>query len=385
MDIKNLISTEYKVFNPDDRVSKLGGFFEETNNKAVIVQGKDDDGKIEGIVTQRQLLSSHVKPGEKLKSILVHPPRIDPNEDVRETSRLMVESNLKVLPVFEDDSLVGVVTADNILSEVLPHLKALTVEDVYTEGLISVNTDDKMGRVINLMRENGISRLVVKEDGRIEGIVSLYDLLGFSIRALDREKKSGMEEPVKQGGKGEQERMLDIPVRDFMSSPAEAIASNKTLDKAVKKMLDMDYSSLVVTDSDNMGIITKTDVLRSLTWEQEEGLDVQITNVELLDTNRDWVTELIEKIDKKYSDMKILHAHVRLQKHKENQRGQPLILARILLHTDQGKFPATGEGYGAKQALRIARDRLERKVLSEKEEKTSYDAERLFKELGLSK
>jgi len=62
--------------------------------------------------------------------------------------------------------------------------------------------------------------------------------------------------------------MLDLPVRDIMVSPVRTIRPDETLDVAVDEMFEIDASSLVVTENGAPhGIVTKTDVLDSLTWE----------------------------------------------------------------------------------------------------------------------
>ena len=48
-------------------------------------------------------------------------------------------------------------------------------------------------------------------------------------------------------------------------------------------------------------------------------------------------------------------------------RGVPLIYARIRLFTDKGLFIAEDEGYGARHALHMARNALERQILEGKE------------------
>ncbi|MFB6282982.1 MAG: CBS domain-containing protein [Halobacteria archaeon] len=386
MDVKSIVSDDYRVFEPDTNVSKIQGYFEETRSKAAVIA----DDEYEGIVTQRELISSHRNPKMKGKSVMISPSKISHDEDVREVARLMVESGSKVLPVFRNNELKGVVTAEDLLDEVNSNLGVLDVDDVYTEEVISVSPNTSVGEVINKMRENGISHLVVEDDKGLAGMITLFDLLGFSVRKMDREKGGGGRRHDEHGGyggrAGEEDRMLDIPARDIMNTPVSTTSEEDGLDKVVETMLNMDYSSLVVVEDDvPVGIVTKTDVLRALTWTEEEQPDVQIANIALLDGyTREDVAELIKEVSDKYKQMDVMKAHVTLQKHKENMRGNPLILAKIILYTSKGQFIGTGEGYGSRHALRLARDRLERRVLSDKEVRRSdRDAERLMKELGL--
>ena len=105
-------------------------------------------------------------------------------------------------------------------------------------------------------------------------------------------------------------------------------------------------------------------MLRALTYTEEEHMDVQITNIHLLDTlSREEIRKRIGEVSDKYKKMQVHHAHVRFQKHKERMRGTPLIQCQIRLRTNKQQVAASGEGYGADTAFRVALDKLERRVL----------------------
>ncbi len=392
MDIEETVTTEYETFESDTTASKIKGLFEDTGNKSVVVEGNSG---YEGVVTRRRLIASHVDPNEKAGSLAGDPPRVGRREDVREVARLMVESDFKVLPVEEGKEIIGVVTAYDLLRDVNSQLGVLDVDDVYTKDLISISPDTSVGRIINILRENGISRVPVV-DGRLVGIVSLYDILGFSVRKETPDKGGGGtgEKRGDSGGDhggfgprhGDVDKMLDIPAENVMNSPVETTTPDESLEDATARMLERDFSSLIVVEGDSpVGIITQTDILRALTWDEERRMDVQISNVEFLEPmTREDVSAMLEGVADKYADMQVLHAHVHLKRHKENLRGNPLILARVVLYTNKGQFVVKGEGYGPRHALRLACDKLERRVLSTKNvSRKDRDAERLFKDLGL--
>ncbi|MFW5919821.1 MAG: CBS domain-containing protein, partial [Halanaeroarchaeum sp.] len=112
---------------------------------------------------------------------------------------------------------------------------------------------------------------------------------------------------------------------------------------------------------------TKTDVLRALTYTEQDHMDVQITNISLLDTiSREDIRQEIGAAADKYQDMQVQHAHVRFHEHKEKLRGTPLIRAQIRLRTNRGQVAGSGEGYGAENAFYVALDKLERNVIEMK-------------------
>ena len=363
MDISAIATPEFESVDVDTRLGKVRALFGADNPKGVIVT---DDGEYRNVLTERDLLQSHVEDDAKVAS-LTKPsrndpaPKIDRDEDVRETARMLIEGGVKVAPVFEGDSLWGIVTADAILEAVIENLDSLRVEDIHSEDVVTVREDDGVGLVINRLREHGVSRLPVRnENGRLAGVVTTHDISDVVVRNMDTQTRGDRA--------GDVERVLDMPVYDVMSSLVATTTTGESVREAVRRMLADDYGGLVVTpegdDDTVVGVVTKTDVLRALSYTEREHLDVQITNIELLEgLSRDAVRQSIEEVADKYSEMQVLHAHVRFHEHEERMRGTPLVQCQIRLRTSEGQVAGSGEGYGARNGFSIALDKLERNVL----------------------
>ncbi|GAB7020925.1 CBS domain-containing protein [Halostagnicola bangensis] len=377
MNIDTIVSEEFVEYTPDTTVSKLVGTFADSGVRGVVVRGDE----FEGVVTRRQLATSHRQPNEKLGSLVWHVPQLAPDEDVRKVAQLMIDSDSQVLPVFEDGELCGVVTVDSILEAVKPNLDAAMVSEAASTDLLSLTPESGLGEALNTFREHRITHLPIVEDGTAVGILSLYDVTDLTVRAEVQSQggDAGGVDPfggeissstarARRGGfgarEGERERMLDLPVRDVMTSPVRTVEPSETLETTVEKMFDIDASSLVVTDDGSPhGIVTKTDVLDSLTWEAGGNRGVQLYGASLIDDlSYDDIVEMIEKFDDRDHGMNILDAKIHLQEHDETRRGQSLLLARVRLYTDRGLFIASGEGYGAKHAINDARNVLERQI-----------------------
>ncbi|QLK26911.1 CBS domain-containing protein [Natrinema zhouii] len=366
MNIADIATTEFIEVDVGTRMGKVRSMFENGNPKGIIVT---NDGEYEGVISEREVLQSHVEDDAKVAALTkpsrsTPSPQVDRQEDIRETARVLVESNAKVAPVFENGDLWGIITNDAILEAVLENLDALTVEDIYTDEPITLTEDDGIGKAINLLREHGISRLpVMNENGYLSGVVTTHDIADFVIRE---------NHTTTTGDRvGDTDRLLDVPVYDIMTSPVETTTLDATAKEAVEAMLEDDYAGLMVTPDDDdrvvIGVITKTDVLRALTFTEEDHMDVQITNISMLDTiTRESIVESIEQVSDKYADMQVMHAHVRFHEHNEKLRGTPLVQCQIRLRTNKGQVAGTGEGYGAENSFRVALDKLERNVLEVK-------------------
>ncbi len=360
MDIADIATTDYAAVDADERLGKVRSVFERRNPKGIVVTR---DGEYDGMITERTLIQSHVEDDAKVGAMTTSAPKVRRTDDVRKVARVLVESGMKVAPVFEDGELWGVVTADAVLEAVIENLDALTVDQIVTEKVVTIGSDDGIGQAINLLREHNISRLPVVDGGVLEGMVTRHDIVDVVVRDMDKATRGDRS--------GEIERVLDIPVFDVMNRPVATITGGESVRTAVRRMLDSDYGGLVVVpdedDSTVAGMVTKTDVLRALTFTEEDRMDVQITNVSLLDTlTREDVRAAITDVADKYGEMQVQHAHVRFHQHKEKLRGTPLIQCQIRLRTNKGQAAGSGEGYGAETAFNVATDKLQRNVLEMK-------------------
>ncbi|MCY4732777.1 CBS domain-containing protein [Natronomonas gomsonensis] len=378
MNIADIATPEYIQVDDDERLGKVRSIFERENPKGVIVT---NDETYAGVITERQLVQSHIEDDAKVSVMMRNAPKVGRTDDVRDVARMLVEGGTKVAPVFEGEDLWGIISEDAILEAVLDNLDVLTVEQIYTEEVVTLTEDDHVGKAINHLREHGVSRLpVVNESGNLTGMVTTHDIADFAVRTMERQQKGDRS--------GETDRMLDLPVYDLMNSPVETVTLDATVSDAVEQMFDNDYAGLVVTpdDDDRMvaGILTKTDILRALTYTEEEAMDVQVTNVELLDTlTRENIRTSITEVADKYQDMQVHHAHVRFHEHKERLRGTPLIQCQIRLRTNRGQVAGSGEGYGAETAFHVAIDKLERNVLELKGTRADEEYEgQLLRKLG---
>jgi CBS domain-containing protein len=61
----------------------------------------------------------------------------------------------------------------------------ISVGDIATRKVTACVTETPLAKVQNLMKEGGFRHMPVVEDGRVKGIISIGDILGFLARAED--------------------------------------------------------------------------------------------------------------------------------------------------------------------------------------------------------
>lgn len=85
---------------------------------------------------------------------------------------------------------VGVITEKDILRSLFPigakKLGAITVQDYMSKDLITVQKSDSIYGCAKAMKDNGISSVLVMQDGKLEGIVTKTDLV-FNFLTQDTE------------------------------------------------------------------------------------------------------------------------------------------------------------------------------------------------------
>jgi isocitrate dehydrogenase len=106
---------------------------------------------------------------------------IEANKSVAEAIHLMQErgiSSIMVTPAAPGEP-EGMMTKRDIISKVVSHgkdPKTLMVQDVMTPRVITVPPDYPLADTAKLMVEKGIRRVLVRQGGKIVGIVSDTDI-----------------------------------------------------------------------------------------------------------------------------------------------------------------------------------------------------------------
>ena len=106
------------------------------------------------------------------------------NELVGAVRDLMLDSGVHCVPVVDDElHPVGVVTSWDLVEEYAPE-EAIT--NAMTDHVVCIGKEDTLAHAAGVMMTNWIHHLVIVDDrGRVEGILSSFDLLGLVAEAAE--------------------------------------------------------------------------------------------------------------------------------------------------------------------------------------------------------
>ncbi|MEJ0062539.1 MAG: CBS domain-containing protein [Alphaproteobacteria bacterium] len=110
-----------------------------------------------------------------------NPVFISSNATVQDAARKMENVDCGILPVGTPEKIEGVITDRDIVIRVIALGKDANTEkvrDYMTPGVVSCREDDTVDRAADMMRENNVNRLIVKnQTGKPSGILSFGRLL----------------------------------------------------------------------------------------------------------------------------------------------------------------------------------------------------------------
>jgi len=116
------------------------------------------------------------------------PITISPSTTLPQAQQIMMEKNIRRLPVVWNGKLVGILTFGDIreakpseantlsVYELNYLLDRLTVKTIMTANPITVDPDATIGQAAIIMLENKIGGIPVVENGRLVGIITETDL-----------------------------------------------------------------------------------------------------------------------------------------------------------------------------------------------------------------
>jgi CBS domain-containing protein len=122
-----------------------------------------------------------------------------PDQTVEDAAVIMKTLDIGVLPVSDEEGLVGILTDRDIVMRVLGEKrdpKAVRVGEAMTPNIVSCLEDDELSKAATLFADHQIRRLpVLNSERQLVGIISLGDL---AVRGEDRQQSTAALEEVSQ-------------------------------------------------------------------------------------------------------------------------------------------------------------------------------------------
>jgi CBS domain-containing protein len=130
----------------------------------------------------------------------------------------------------------------------------MQVSEVMATDVVTVDRNDDLRLVDDIMAERHIRHIPVVEDGTIVGVVSQRDVF-----------KAQMSSTMGYGEKGQRAYLHSILVKEIMAHPVITIAPEAPVTEAIDLIVEKGIGCLpVVRGQQLIGIVTKTNLLQHL-------------------------------------------------------------------------------------------------------------------------
>jgi len=363
--VKDVCTKNFSSVYENDTLSRCLDLFKKEMPPVLAVL--DDNDKYAGVIARRWIIRARLDPATtKVKTLMRPAPKVDPDVPLSKTAKLMVESGVRQLPVFERKKLLGFVTDENIIHGAVTHEWGNTeIKEIMTKAPYTIEANRSVGAVLSLLREKGISHAPVIDNGKLVGIISIQDIIEHVFQPQRHQTVGDIV--------GEKVPMLSIPAKGVMSSPAITVQAETSLKEAEKKMHKYDISCLAVLSQERLvGIVTKLDFLEPISQmeppERKFTIQFAVKDIKLNPDEQSFMTDDFDTFARKYENVfktGTLFAYIKT--HGTSRKGMPLIHCRLQLRTAKGSFFSSGEGWGIEPTFRVALDRLDKRILRSKE------------------
>ena len=104
---------------------------------------------------------------------------ISPTSTIEDAAKILYDDNITSLLVLDDGDFVGILTEQDLMSSTLVfgHKKNTMVKDIMSASLVSVESTSSIIDAANIMVEKKIHKLPVMENNQIVGLISATDLM----------------------------------------------------------------------------------------------------------------------------------------------------------------------------------------------------------------
>lgn len=101
------------------------------------------------------------------------------DSSITEISNLMKKYDIGFLPIVDNNKIKGVITDRDIVTEALVNTNDLnkSIENYITTNIVTVDINKNIDDVLNIMGENKIKRIIINDNDKMVGIISLSDII----------------------------------------------------------------------------------------------------------------------------------------------------------------------------------------------------------------
>lgn len=104
---------------------------------------------------------------------------VNKENDIFDIAQIMKENDIGFVPVCDKQKIIGIITDRDIVVKALAN-KDTKIYNYITKDIVTCNINDSIDMILTTMAENKVKRLLVVDDKKVVGIISLSDILNIN-------------------------------------------------------------------------------------------------------------------------------------------------------------------------------------------------------------
>ena len=106
---------------------------------------------------------------------------VDASMTINETAKMMEDAKVGAVIIMENNAPIGIVTDKDFAVKVAAHAYEISspVKQIMSSPLLSINSDESVRNAADLMFERGVRKLPVLNDDKVVGIITATDIVNL--------------------------------------------------------------------------------------------------------------------------------------------------------------------------------------------------------------
>ncbi len=238
---------------------------------------KNGTKKLIGIVTRSDLVNN---PDEEQLALIMTRNLLTaaPDDDIKVAAQIMIENNIRRVPVVEDEKLVGLVTAFDLIEQAISKLEIKEpVKDYMITSIPTTWEGTPLNVAFEIMRYSGFKVLLgLNKDGKLSGILTETDFINESEIVSERSVHN-----TSVGTEGDKWswdstnvlyviknhlKFSDKSVKDVAASDLVIATTRTTVTECANKMRHHNIEQIPVIDVEGelAGLVRATDLIKAI-------------------------------------------------------------------------------------------------------------------------
>lgn len=274
-EVSEIMTSPVYAVSPKDNVARARNLMLRYGISRLVVA---DGDSLKGIVTRKDLGTrlNQAEPQWRRRPIDQIPVElvathdvitVKPDTQIQDVASAMLCHNVSGLVVY-DNAIYGIVTKHDLVKYFTLLGSPLRVGDMMSEKIVTVSRHHTINSVIDIMEENGVYRVIVRDGGPTTDLVGMITLDDLGFASMDFRDVKPIKEARRavQAGPKKLRYIKDVMMvaEDVMSTPLISVNKNTRAVDAAKTMLEHNYDMLPVIDGKLLGEFNVESILRWL-------------------------------------------------------------------------------------------------------------------------